>query len=186
MDLELSPRLVVREAMSSPVVSIDENSDIVDTARLMRERDVGAIIIVSDDEKPVGIVTERDIVNRVVAEGKTPNSIKASAVMSSPLRVVEPDLSLLEAMNLMDKFHIRRLGVTYKGDLVGVVSDRDMMRIMPTIVEIEKERSKIEETDRSIGPSTVGYCDRCEAYSMELQLVNGEFLCEECRMEIQV
>ncbi|MFP3950610.1 MAG: cyclic nucleotide-binding/CBS domain-containing protein [Candidatus Bathyarchaeia archaeon] len=184
MDLELSPNLIVREAMSSPVVSIDENSDLVNTARLMRERNVGAIIIVSGDGQPVGIVTERDIVNRVVAEGKNPNSVKAKTVMSSPLRVVEPDVSLLEAMNLMDKLHIRRLGVTYKGELVGVVSDRDMMRIMPTIVEIEKERSKIKETERVPGPSTVGYCNRCEAYSTSLQLVNGEFLCEECRLEV--
>jgi signal-transduction protein with cAMP-binding, CBS, and nucleotidyltransferase domain len=185
MDLQLSPKLVVREAMSSPVIDTKENSTIVETSKLMQKNRVGAIIILKEDDKPVGIVTERDIVNRVVAEGHDPKEILAKHIMSSPLRVVNAETSLLEAISLMDKKGIRRLGVNYKDKLVGIVTDRDILRLMPTIVEIEKERSKINNTKRGASPSTIGYCDRCESYSRDLRPVEGQFLCEECRADIQ-
>jgi hypothetical protein len=83
----------------------------------------------------------------------------------------------------MDKLNIRRLGVTYKGDLVGVVSDKDIIRLVPTIVEIMKEQREISNLATVSGPSVAGYCDRCEIYSNNLRSVDGEFLCEDCRAE---
>jgi CBS domain-containing protein len=184
MSLEIKTEMLVREAMSSPVISINEDEDIINVAALMKQYDVGAIIIVSKEDNPVGIVTERDLVNRVIAEGRDPRNVKSKDVMSSPLKMVAPDMTLMEAMQLMDKLNIRRLGVLYKGELVGVISDRNIIRIVPTIVDIMKERREINQIPPSFGPSIAGYCDECETYSNNLVEVDGEFLCEECRLNL--
>ncbi|MCW4050158.1 MAG: CBS domain-containing protein [Candidatus Bathyarchaeota archaeon] len=183
MSLEITAKMQVREAMSSPVIAVHENADVVDVAKLMSLQRVGAIIINNNEDKPIGIVTERDIVTRVVAEGKNPDKLSVKDVMTSPLRTVEPEMNLMEAMTLMDKLNIRRLGVTYKGGLVGVVSDRNIIRLVPTIVEIVKERREINNTGGVGGPSIVGYCEQCEVYSNNLRVIDGEFLCEDCRLE---
>jgi len=183
MDLELAPKMVVREAMSSPVVSVPEDSDIIQVSKLMRQQKIGAININSHEGHPVGIVTERDIVLRVVADGKSAKNTTAKEVMSSPLRLVNAETKIVDAMRLMDKMNIRRLGVSYKDNLVGIISDRDILRIMPTILEIIRETSKIKSNEVTGRSSTVGYCDRCEIYSTNLRAIDGEFLCEDCRAE---
>lgn len=184
LSLELSAKMLVREAMSSPVVSVDENEDIVQVANKMREQRVGAVIVVNRNGNPVGIVTERDIVTRVVADGIDPNIVIANKVMSSPLKMVEPELELMDAMKMMDKENIRRLGVIYKGELVGIITDRSILRLVPTIMEIMKEQKEILGNSTMRGSSTVGYCDRCELYSNNLRQVDGEFLCEDCRADL--
>ena len=103
LGLDLSAKMLVREAMSSPVISVDENEDIVQVANKMREQRVGAVIVVNENGNPVGIVTERDIVTRVVADGVDPNMLVASKVMTSPLKMVEPELGLMDAMKMKKK-----------------------------------------------------------------------------------
>ena len=183
MDLGLAPKLIVREAMSSPVVSIEEESTVFEMAKQMRDKDVGAIIIITNTGKPVGIVTERDIVNRVVSKNGIPKKIKVKDIMSSPLRMIESETTLMETLNLMNRLNIRRLGVKYKEKLVGIINNKDILRIIPTIVEIEKEKSKINTSEISRDPSIVGYCGRCESYSMNLRGIDGEFQCQDCRLE---
>jgi len=177
--------MVVREAMSSPVVTIGEDRDVAEVAKMMKDYNIGAIIVVGGDGQPVGIVTERDIVVRVVAKGAASKNVRVKEVMTSPLKTVEPETSLIDAMGLMGRLNIRRLGVTYKGELVGVVSDRDILRMVPTIIEIVQERSRIRRGETLSGPSLVGYCNICGIYSTNLRPVSGEFLCEDCRSEIE-
>jgi len=104
-------------------------------------------------------------------------------VMSAPLRMVDPETTLEEAIRLMDEMNIRRLGVVYKDRLEGVITDKDILRVMPTLIDIVRERSKIQMDNTPAGPSLVGYCSRCEAYSNNLRVVDGELLCEDCRSE---
>ena len=179
MSLDLSPKMIVREAMSSPVITIQEDGDVITAANLMKDQKIGAVVVVSSDEEPVGIVTERDIVIRLVALGKI-DGVKVKEIMSSPLRVVKAETTLITAMQLMAKMNIRRLGVTYKGKLVGIISDRNLIRIMPTLVDIVREESIINNSEGVSSASTVGYCDRCESYSTNLKAIDGEFLCEDC------
>ena len=183
MSLEITSSMLVREAMSSPVISVSEDTDIVKIAKQMKDQNVGAVIITNEDDQPVGIVTERDIVTRVVSRGGDPGEVTANSVMSSPLHVVGPEMSLMEAMRLMDKLNIRRLGVLYKNKLVGIISDRNIIRLLPTIVEIMKEQQEINNASSVSGPSITGYCDRCESYSNNLRFMEGEFLCGDCRLE---
>lgn len=173
----------MREAMSSPVITVGEDQSVVEAAEIMSRRRVGAIIVLSGEGQPVGIMTERDIVYRVVAKDAVPREVGVKEVMSSPLRTVGPEDSLEEAMALMNRINVRRLGVVYKGSLEGVISDKDIIRLMPTIIEIVRERSKIESGDRGSSLSRLGYCDRCGMYSSNLRSMDGEFLCEDCRAD---
>jgi hypothetical protein len=84
----------------------------------------------------------------------------------------------------MDRENIRRLGVIYKGELVGVITDRSIIRLVPTIMDIMKEQKEIMVNPAVGGASLVGYCDNCEMYSNDLREIDGDFLCEECRLDL--
>lgn len=180
MELELTHRMVVREAMSSPAITVGEGEVVREVARVMDENKIGAVIVLDQESRPVGIVTERDIVVRVVAKGLSPGDVKAGEVMSSPLITVDSETPLIDAMIQMNRLNIRRLGVTYRGSLVGIVTERDILRIVPTIIEIIRERSRILGEAGPSSPSLTGICERCGAYSMNLKEVDGMYLCEDC------
>lgn len=181
MDFDLSAKLVVREAMSSPVIGIKAGHSVVEAAKIMSEQRIGAIVVYDDMEKPVGIVTERDLVYRVIAGGSVPRDVKVGDVMSSPLKMVDAETSLEEAMKVMDRQRIRRLGVSYKGQLEGIITDKDILRLMPTLIDLVRERSRIQGSDSRAGPPVAGYCSVCEQYSSNLRYIDGELICEDCR-----
>ena len=80
MDLDFRRALIVREAMSSPVVMVSENDSAADAAGVMKDHGVGAVIVHGGESQPVGILTERDLVYRVIAEGRPPREIKVNEV----------------------------------------------------------------------------------------------------------
>ena len=186
MDLDLTGRMVVREAMSSPVITVNEDQSVVEAAEVMYKQRIGAVVVFDSAQNPVGILTERDLVYRVISENMVPDSGKVTDVMSKPLRMVDSEVNLEEAMRIMVNFNIRRLGVTYKDKLEGIITDKDILRLMPTLIEIVRERSRIQSSRNPSGPSLVGYCTRCESYSNNLRNVDGELLCEDCRVEDEI
>jgi CBS domain-containing protein len=185
-----STRLLVKDVMSSPVITIAEDAPVNKVAELMDKHGLGCIIVTSKKGKPLGIITERDLVARVLAKNAKPDSVKASEVMTSPLMTIEPDATISEAARRMSRLNIRRLGVIYKGQLIGLLSSKDILSVMPELLEtiqehaiIEGENRAQEATEESV-PLT-GYCDRCGVWSDNLREVNGEFLCEDCRVELE-
>ncbi|MEM3730247.1 MAG: CBS domain-containing protein [Candidatus Bathyarchaeia archaeon] len=185
-----SSRLLVRDVMSSPVITIEENEPVNRAAELMEKHGLGCIIVTSRDGKPLGIITEKDIVARVVAKNLKPDSIKAGEVMTAPLITIEPDVTISEAARRMSRLNIRRLGVIYKGQLIGLLSSKDILAVMPELLETIQEHALIEgakglqEATEESTPLT-GYCDRCGIWSDNLKEYNGEFLCEDCRAELE-
>jgi len=183
-------RLLVKDVMSSPVVTIEENAPVNKVAELMDKHGLGCIIVTSKDGKPLGIITERDLVGRVLAKNTKPDSVKASEVMTSPLITIEPDATISEAARRMSRLNIRRLGVIYKGQLIGLLSSKDILSVMPELLETIQEHAMIEGENRAQeateeGALLAGYCDRCGVWSDALKEVNGEFLCEDCRVEFE-
>ena len=189
-DIGLRTRMVVKDIMSSPVVTLDENATSNKVATLMDESDLGCVIVTNKTRKPVGIITERDLVIRVLAKNLVPDAIQAKEIMTSPLVTIEPDATISEAARKMSRLDIRRLGVVYKGNLVGLISSRDILGVMPELIEIIQERTRLEgaaqaeETETEEKPLS-GYCDRCGVFSENLRDVNGENLCEDCRIDLE-
>ena len=115
----------VRDAMTADPRSIGKSVSVVEAARLMREQDIGSLPI-TDDERLVGMITDRDITMRVVAEAADPNATSVEDVYSRDLISVEPDNDLEEALGLMARHQVRRLPVVEDGRLVGIVAQADI------------------------------------------------------------
>jgi CBS domain-containing protein len=117
----------VREVMTSSPETVGTEKTAIDAAKRMKHADAGMIPVV-DDGKLVGTVTDRDIVLRVVAEGKSPESTTVGEIASRELVTVTPDQDLGEALNLMARHQVRRLPVVEAGRLVGVIAQADVAR----------------------------------------------------------
>jgi len=189
-EIGLRPRMLVKDVMSNPVITVDENASINHVAELMDKHELGCIIVTGKDGKPIGIITERDLVTRILAKNIKPESVRAKDVMTSPLITIEPDETINEAARKMNRLNIRRLGVTYKGQLVGLISSKDILSVMPELLETIQEKAIIErehiaQTATEEGASLAGYCDRCGGWSDNLKERDGEFICEDCRAELE-
>ncbi len=126
----------VSDFMVMNPVTISPRTPIVDAARKMRENRIGSLILV-DNNKPVGIITERDLVWRVVAEGLSVNLLYASDVCSKPVLTISEDSRIEEAVELMKGYGIRRLVVVNEEGVVsGIVTSDD---IAGNIESISKE-----------------------------------------------
>jgi len=117
----------VKDVMTKTVITVEANKTVIEAAALMAENDVGNLIVMDDNNTPIGIVTERDFVRRVLAKEK-PSKTKISEVMSTPLRVIDPDASLKEAARRMVRKRIRRLPVIKDNKLVGIITTTDFAR----------------------------------------------------------
>ena len=119
---------MIRDLMTRGPRTIDTAGSAVDAARMMRDEDVGLIPIVESDHL-VGTVTDRDIAIRVVADGKSPESITVGEIASRELVTIDPQQELDEALRLMAQHRIRRLPVVEEdGKLVGIVAQADIAR----------------------------------------------------------
>lgn len=188
-EIGIRPRLLVKDVMSNPVITVDEEAAISHIAELMDKHEFGCVIVTKKDGKPIGIITERDLVTRVLAKNVNPESVKAKDVMTSPLITIEPDATINEAARKMSRLNIRRLGVVYKGQLVGLISSKDILGVMPELIEAIQEKALIEgehiaQTATEEGMGLAGYCDRCGGWSDNLKEANGEYLCEDCMTEV--
>ncbi|MDH5437851.1 MAG: CBS domain-containing protein [Candidatus Bathyarchaeota archaeon] len=188
-EMGIRARMFVKDIMTSPVITIDEDASVNEAAQLMDTNKVGCIIVTSKKGKPLGIITERDLVTRVLAKNAIPSKLAVREVMTSPLITVDPDETLSETARRMSRLNIRRLGVIYKGNLLGLVSSKDILAITPELIEIIQEKARIEGgtevKEAAWHPPLAGYCDQCGQWSDDLQEVEGDFLCENCRTELR-
>jgi len=112
--------MLVKDVMSSPVVTTSENVPSNTIAKLMSENKLGCVIVSNKNGKPLGMITERDLVVRVLAKNIQPANVKAKDIMTAPLATIEPEATISDAARRMSRLDIRRLGVIYKGDLIGL------------------------------------------------------------------
>lgn len=116
-----------------PIITAKYSESIFTISTLMKEKQVSSIIIIDQNDKPVGIITERDIVRRVIADSKNPNTTKATEIKSQPLITVGPNAYLFNACKIMEKNNIRRLPVVKDNAIVGIVTITDIIKHLHTI-----------------------------------------------------
>lgn len=117
----------VRDVMTQNPTSCDPAATVVDAAKVMASEDVGSVPVVKDG-RLAGVVTDRDIVVRVLAEGRDPTSTTVGEVASSDLETVSPDDDLNTALRKMASSKVRRLPVVDGDELVGIVAQADVAR----------------------------------------------------------
>lgn len=170
--------------MTKNVIWLPMEKRIIDVAIEMARKDVSSILLKSGDEF-VGILTDRDIMREVVAQGLSPKNVKAAEVMKSKLISISEDASVKEASEKMRDNKIRRLIVKNGERVVGIITESDIIRVEPELHFLIRERSrlglsKIKPLELT-GSTLYGYCEDCKNYSEDLRNVNGNWLCKECR-----
>jgi CBS domain-containing protein len=116
----------VREVMTSGAECVSESDSILDAAKRLAELDIGAMPICGEDNRLKGMLTDRDIVVKVLAQGRDPADVTAGDLSEGEPVTIGPDDSVEDALRKMKDHKVRRLPVTEDGDLVGMVSQADL------------------------------------------------------------
>jgi CBS domain-containing protein len=179
-DANMTTRVLVRDIMNSPVITAGPKDTIVDIASKMKEHNIGSVII-TENEKPVGIVTDWDVVSKVVARNLDPSSVNGAKVMQT-IHTVEAGEGITEAARILRKNNIKRLGVVYKDRLAGIISSSDVIAVTPELVDVVSEKAAMIRGEIGRPASAIsGFCDECGEWSDVLMYSEGTFTCEVCR-----
>lgn len=169
----------VLEVMSRDPVTITQDETVSVAAIRMKEKDVSSLIVV-DDNKVIGIVTEYDVVHKVVAQDQLPSKLKVKDIMTTPVVSIHPHEEVEKAAKMMAEEDIRRLVVTDDSELKGMVTENDILKIWPELIELTREFQRIGLTDVGVQKES-GYCESCSVFSKSLVVQDGQLLCPECR-----
>lgn len=172
-------RVPVFEIMSQTPVTISPHANIAEAAAIMREREIGSLIVV-EDGRPTGIVTERDVVTKVAALDRLPREVSVRSVMTSPVVAIHPDEEVAEAARTMAARKIRRLAVVREGKLVGMITENDILRIWPQLLEVTREYARAGLEDR-FSKGIEGHCETCGVYATTLVWDRNLLACADCR-----
>ena len=140
--------ILVRHAMTEAPTTISPQMNAFDAAGLMKSQDIGVLPVV-EDTKLVGLVTDRDLVLRVLAERKNPMEVQVGDICTSTPVTVRPDMKLSEARELMEQHKVRRLPVMKGEELVGVLSLGDVAWADASTREVGEALQAVSESDRT-------------------------------------
>jgi len=167
----------VEDAMTKNVITVSPEESVINLAKKMRDNDIGSMLVCKDG-KLLGLITSEDLIKRVLIPNKDPETLKAKDIMTKKLITTTPDEDLVDAIHVMIDNGIKRLPVVEDDKVVGILTDGDILRIAPNLVEFWMEGKKEdEEESETIG----GICEVCGNYSDNLKRVNGLWVCEGCR-----
>ncbi len=158
----------VNDIMRRIVVTIGPDGNMDEAARRMGEMRIGSLIVV--EEAPVGIVTERDLITRVLARGMDPEGVEVKKVMSSPLVSIQPSATIKEAAQKMNEERKSRLAVIEEGGLRGIVTSSDLVQSLPEVpetllkvddymtspVETTEEDTPVSDVVKAMGEKRIG------------------------------
>ena len=142
--------LCVKDVMARRVLLVEASSSAKNAARMMNKFGVSSLIVSSEGDV-VGILTERDILTRVVASGQDPEQVEVSEIMSEPIIVVNPDTPIQQAVQIMLMERIKKLPVMEKDEekikLVGILSMTDIARMQPHLIENIKNLTQKDDPE---------------------------------------
>ncbi len=141
--------LKVEDVMTREIITIDENATVKEAAEIMNQNDISCLIAARKG-KAIGIITERDLLKRVIVEAKNPRKTKVNEVMSTPLELISPETTLEDAIRVMFDKKIKKLPVAEKNQIIGLVSLTDIARCQPAIMKILKTFANVQNAPKSM------------------------------------
>lgn len=179
--------ITAEQAMTRKPISISPGRSLAEAGNMMLREDVRSLVVM-ESGKLVGIITEKDLVREVAKNRKDLSGTKVEDVMSRTLITILPDTDLYDVAKFMNEKGIRRMLVVDKDkNFLGLITEKDLLKIQPSIIEILLEKVKLREpkTELSAGPrKTSGDCESCGNYSDSLVQSKGVQICENCADEI--
>jgi CBS domain-containing protein len=177
--------ILVKDIMTKPVLTVDINKNAKIAAELMK-RTRTYTLVVTKSNKPIGIITDSDLIKKVVAKNTKPSSIVVKKIMSTPLVSVGPNETVLEITRKMKRSNIKRLPVIDNGKLVGIISLSDVASACPELIDLLEYKLLTRESEPVIREKfTSGMCELCDNYTQNLQNVDGRWVCEDCVEEVE-
>lgn len=173
----------VYEAMSRPVITIDGNSTIQEAALLLRKHGFHGLVVVDKKTKHVdGVITDKDIIAKVVAENKSPREMKVKDVMSPKLITAEREETVSRIAKVMYANGVSRAPVIDgDGHLIGIITTTDITRVLPGVVDVLGAKREIDEPPKIIErPGAEGRCEECGNIYEDLVEIKGIWLCSSC------
>lgn len=171
----------VGDAMTRGVICVDIADTVHEAAEVMKKNDISSVIVLKKGDG-VGMLTERDIITKIVAENKSPMEVAAGDVMTTPLITIKPEAEIDDAARIMRDRDVRRLVVADREKIIGVISEFDIVRIEPAMHLLIREQYdwKLSEAHAASAGSITGICESCENYDESLKNIDGRLLCNEC------
>lgn len=182
-------RIAVGDVMTRSFVSVSPQASLYECAKKMARERVDSLLITADKHL-VGILTSRDILWAITKKpGLDLRKIKGMEIAKRKLAVIKPSLDISQALEKMKASNFRRLPVLSHGELIGVVTLKDILAIDPSLyAEMHSLMDDVREEDRKLEQSEASYplegiCENCGALA-ELLKVEGQLLCPDCRDEL--
>lgn len=171
----------VADAMTKSPVFVAPSTTVYDVAKHMLKKKVGCVLV-KDQNRLLGIITEKDLVERVLAKNKSQKKVKAKDIMTAHMHIIDPSQDLHEAMIKMNKASVRRLPVVRNNRLIGLLTMKDILAIEPQLFDLALEKIRVrEETYKPLYLNLkLGFCERCGKKG-KLTRVDEELLCEICK-----
>lgn len=189
----------IRDVMAREYVGVSESDSVAGAARLMRDESVESAVVLRGSE-PVGVLGAREVMV-LVAEGSDPTSTAVESVMTAPPIVLVAEADITEAIAEISRRDVRRIVVTEGGEVVGVVTEHDIITATSAMPEIEVGPGTVSgaETIGETEPGPEGtavagrdapeadqfsaqsVCEVCGSLSANLSEVNGQLVCADCR-----
>jgi CBS domain-containing protein len=133
--------VLVRDVMTKNPKVVRRDTSVQEIVATMTKFDISSVIVVQE-ERPVGIVTHKDIVSKVVLPRIPPDALKAIEIMSTPVVTVTEDASIEEASQLMTKKRIKKLPVVSGQKIVGIITSMDIVKAEPTLTSLIKDSKR--------------------------------------------
>lgn len=170
------------DAMTKKPVSVSPETSIEECALKMRNNHIGSLVI-TKDSKLLGILSDRDIVRRVIAKGLNPKELEAKEVMIKKVITINPEKDIYDALKKMKDSDVRHLPVMNKKEMIGLLTVKDILKIQPELFELMVEKFELREEARKPifgGPISEGICEGCGFPSTNLRQIEDSFLCTRC------
>lgn len=178
--------VLVKDVMSRPVVTIEGNKTAKDAGKMMKKTRKGCLII-TKNKNPIGLISDSDLIKRVIATDVKASQVKLNKIMSRPLVTVKPGDDVLVAVRKMRKSNIHRLPVVEGGKIIGLVSLSDIAKTSPEMLDLLEYRLKMRETPFELKEEFAsGICEACGNYNDDLQNIENKWVCEDCREEVEI
>ncbi len=173
----------VADVMTKKPISLSPKDTLQKCAQEMAKQHVGAMVLTEGNELK-GILTEQDMVRKVVAKGVNPLELKIKDVMESDVKVISPEKDIFEALIMMKDLNIRHLPVVDGKNMIGFVTLKDILKIEPQLFDLLVEKFEIREAENKPLNSPrekEGVCNICGKYAEEIEEQDGIMVCDKCK-----
>jgi signal-transduction protein with cAMP-binding, CBS, and nucleotidyltransferase domain len=169
---------LVCDAMTKAPISISPSLSIKEAAKIMNKHEVGSLIIKEGDSLK-GIITDQDIVRKIIAKGIDPETAQVHKHMAKELTTISPEKDIFEAINLMSAKNVKQLPVMDGRKMIGLITQKDVLKLEPELFDLIVDKLNIKEEEHKAIMND-GVCEECGKYSEKLLSRKGALICKQC------